>query len=83
MNRERILKDLAMVERDLARVADSLRGQERVVAELMGMGRSALANEAKEVLAKFQGLDKADRERKDRLLRELGEIDMRDSISSH
>ena len=65
-----------MVDKDLARVTESIRLQEIVVADLMAMGKTALADEARAVLSKFQLLEKSDRERRERLAWEIEETDL-------
>jgi len=76
MRRERILKDLAMVDRDLARVAEMIEQQRRIVADLAGTSRPLLVAEARQLLARFQALQTADRERRDRLAIELEQLEM-------
>ena len=66
-----------MADRDFARVAEAIRTQQQVVAELTAAGRFVLATEARMVLAKFEGLQRMDAERRDRLKLELAELEMR------
>lgn len=75
MNRDRLTKDLAMVDRDIARDAENIRKQQEVVAELTALGRASLVIEARELLAKFQTLQRMDVDRRARLARELEEFD--------
>ena len=78
MPRDRLLKDLAQAERNVAQSADSVSLQERIVSELTAAGRSELAAEARVLLEKFQDLQNADVFRRNQLRADLDVWDASD-----
>jgi hypothetical protein len=72
MIRERLLKDLAHIERHLTRGEDAIARQEQIVAELEQLGQAGLEQKARQVLATFRELQNAYLRDLGRLRREIG-----------
>ena len=72
MKRDRLLIDLAQVDRHIERGEENVIRQRQIVARLIKNGRPELAREAAELLEKFKTLQDRHLDHRKRLLEELG-----------
>ena len=74
MNRDRLLKDLDQVNRLIVRGEENIARQQQIITDLTERGHATYANEARRLLATFEGLQKQHFDHRDKLLRELEDI---------